>query len=210
MSHYFGLNRLDEQIEHYVNFDNGIFFEAGANDGENQSNTCHFARDRGWTGVLVEPIPSRFQKCRANRPDAKVFWSALAPPDWPDPFVELTFCDLMTVTDSQETALNRESHVNSGAQFLRGGEAPHKFHAPARTISSILTEAEVERVDLFSLDLEGFEVPALRGLDLDSFDIRHFCIECWINLDQVTALLGERYELVAKISNQDYLFRKRI
>ena len=36
MSHYFGLNRLDEQIEHYVNFDNGIFFEAGANDGETE------------------------------------------------------------------------------------------------------------------------------------------------------------------------------
>ena len=206
---YFALNDLDKQIEKYLDFDNGIFFEAGASDGANQSNTLYFERYRGWTGVLVEPIPHRFLECRELRGGkSQCFWSALVPPDWPNPFVELKYCDLMTVTLSERTALDTASHVARGIQFLKQDERPHRIFAPARTISSILTEAQVNRIDLFSLDIEGFEVAALEGLDLLQFDIRHFCIECR-DVDRVQAALGDAYQIVKQLSVHDYLFAKR-
>ncbi len=207
MARYFALNELDVKIEKYLGFRNGVFFEAGANDGENQSNTCYFAREKGWTGVLVEPIVKRFDHCKQVRTESNVFWAALVPPDWDKPYVELTYCDLMTVTKSDLTRTNQEIHVDQGRKFLANDEHTHQFYAPARTISSILSEARVDRIDLFSLDLEGFEGAALRGVDFESVDIRHLVVECW-NLDEITSVLGSRYEILDKLSHHDYLFRK--
>ena len=205
---YFALNDLDRKLERHLDFDGGIFVEAGANDGQNQSNTLYFERYRGWSGILVEPIPQRFLQCRALRgARSQCFWAALTPPDWPDPFVELSYCNLMTVARSEKNALDPDAHVARGLQFLQD-EKPYRFFAPARTASSILEEAQAERIDLFSLDVEGFEVAALEGLDLSRFDIRHFCIECR-DVAQVQAVLGERYEMLEKLSMHDYLFRRR-
>ena len=47
----------------------GVFVEAGANDGYAQSNTYYFERMRGWSGVLIEPVPELAHHCpfRAGR-----------------------------------------------------------------------------------------------------------------------------------------------
>src|SRR4051812_22587755 len=110
---YFGLNGLDRKIERYVNKDNGVFFEAGANDGINQSNTYFLERNRGWLGILVEPIPQRFLTCRDRRGSlSKCVWAALVPPNWALPFVELIYCDLMSVTRSELTQVDQVAHVS--------------------------------------------------------------------------------------------------
>src|SRR5680860_384457 len=54
----------------------GVFVEAGANDGIWQSNTYLLER-RGWRGVLIEPIPELFDRCRRNRPQSQVYNCAL-------------------------------------------------------------------------------------------------------------------------------------
>ena len=49
---YASLNALDRKIEKYLPR-SGVFIEAGANDGLNQSNTLFLARKHGWSGILV-------------------------------------------------------------------------------------------------------------------------------------------------------------
>ena len=41
---------------------NGFLIEAGAYDGEFQSNSLFFEMQRNWTGLLIEPVPSFFEK----------------------------------------------------------------------------------------------------------------------------------------------------
>jgi hypothetical protein len=41
---------------------NGFFFECGAHDGEELSNTLFFERERGWTGLLIEANPKSFKQ----------------------------------------------------------------------------------------------------------------------------------------------------
>ncbi len=204
---YFSLNRLDEQLERYLDFDNGIFFEAGANDGIRQSNTLYFERYRGWSGILVEPIPQRFTSCRRNRPTARCFWGALTPEIWEDPFVALTFCDLMTVTQHESTAHLIDHHVNSGIPFLEDGQMPVTIHAPAMTINSILEQAGIDKVDLLSLDVERFEIPVLSGLNLERFDIRALCVES-CNQPELSEILGGKYRLETQLSEFDFLYLK--
>src|SRR5260221_14318432 len=76
---YHGLNELDRKLEAHLDFDRGIFVEAGANDGLNQSNTLYFKTYRRWRGLLVEPIPALAERCRRNRPPAVVECCALVP-----------------------------------------------------------------------------------------------------------------------------------
>ena len=65
---HYALNDLDRKLEKYLDFDNGVFVEAGANDGINQSNTLYLESRRGWRGVLVEALPVLYEQCRRHRP----------------------------------------------------------------------------------------------------------------------------------------------
>ena len=40
---------------------NGFFIEAGADDFLKSSNSLYFEEKYNWTGLLVEPVPTRFK-----------------------------------------------------------------------------------------------------------------------------------------------------
>jgi hypothetical protein len=55
-----------------------------------------------------------------------------------------------------------QSHLEHARRFADLG----LVSVPARTLASILDELGAPEVDFLSLDVEGMEIPALRGLDL--------------------------------------------
>src|SRR5262245_53916520 len=75
------LNDLDRKLARYLDYHDGFFVEAGANDGIRQSNTYWFERFRGWRGILVEGVPELVAAARRNRPGARVFEAALVAND---------------------------------------------------------------------------------------------------------------------------------
>ena len=77
-----------------------------------------------------------------------------------------------------------------------------------RALSSLLDEHRLGAVDLFSLDVEGYEVEVLRGLDFSRHAPRFILVET-AKPDEVAALLGGKYELREKFSYHDYLFTLR-
>ena len=72
---YFGLNKIDHFLEEYFPHRNGYFVELGANDGMSQSNTLFLEKYKNFRGVLIEPFPPNYEKCRINRSDQNfIFW----------------------------------------------------------------------------------------------------------------------------------------
>lgn len=201
---YYGLNGLDQRLEKYLDFDCGIFFEAGANDGITQSNTRYFEESRGWRGILVEPIPNTFLACSLNRPNAYCHWGALSSGD--SQYVDLTYCGLMTTTDgaflSPEDVLR---HIESGVQFL-GGNRPHRFTAPSFTIEHVCTKYRFlgSQIDLMVIDIEGYEIKALKGLG--SVRPRFILVETRYpdQVSQILCPLG--YSRIDQMSVHDYLY----
>ena len=206
----FALNDLDKKLDSYLPREANFFIEIGGNDGVSQSNTKRLELFEGWTGVLVEPFPGNFERMTLTRSKStRLFNAACVPFDYTSSHVELTYSDLMTVSDSLPIDISdAKEHSLSGESWLKNDIAVHQFLAPARTLQSILEEAGApKRIVFFSLDVEGAELAVLRGVDHDSFRFDWLLVESR-SLDQIKAFLVEvRYELVEKLTEHDYLFR---
>ncbi|MBX9873512.1 MAG: FkbM family methyltransferase [Beijerinckiaceae bacterium] len=207
---YFGLNELDRTLESYLDIDGGYFVELGANDGVAQSNTLHFERFRGWSGVLVEPTPHNFLKCLKTRSDrAKVFCCACTSFDYRERFVEIAFSNLMSTPVGLESDIaDPRAHAELGHQFLAPSERVFSFGALARPLNDLLMEAGSPAwIDLLSLDVEGAEIEVLKGIDHGRYRFRYICVECR-DFDRIAAYLGQHgYSFVAQLTVHDYLFR---
>ncbi|KQW39189.1 FkbM family methyltransferase [Rhizobacter sp. Root404] len=206
---YFALNGLDRRLEKYIDYDDGYFVELGANDGVTQSNTLYFERFRGWKGVLIEPTPHNFFKCKANRSTLNsVHCAACVSFDYKDPFVRMLYSNLMTTTgDLDSDIADATSHAQGGVKFLSSREEVVTFGALARPLNDILIQAGApDVIDLLSLDVEGVEIEVLKGVDHDRFKFRHILVECRDLPTMRAYLQGQGYELIEKISEHDYIF----
>ena len=204
---YYGLGQLDRKLEPYIDFDNGIFVEAGANDGEMQSNTAYFARHRGWRGLLVEPIPELAARCRAARRESIVENCALVASDADGESVPMTYCGLMSVVDGgwSDPAAER-AHVDTGRQIQSLNT--YQLDVPGRALSALLDKHKMSHVDLLSLDVEGFERQALEGLDLRRHRPRFILVEARFR-EEIDDLLLPYYEAIAQLSHHDVLYRAK-
>lgn len=206
---YNGLNGLDRQLEAYVDYDGGFFVELGANDGVTQSNSLYFEKRRGWRGVLVEPSPHNFLKCRANRsPRSHIFCAACVSFDYRPEFVRITYSNLMSVPQGLESDIaDAKAHASAGRAFLARNEEIFDFGAVARPLNALLLEAEAPKtIDFLSLDVEGAEIEVLKGVDHEQFRFKYILVECR-SLPAMRDYFGARgYRLVKNLSEHDYLF----
>ncbi|MES2861870.1 MAG: FkbM family methyltransferase [Pseudomonadota bacterium] len=177
---------LDRKAEPYLPAGFGVFVEVGANDGVSQSNTWFFERYKGWTGLLIEPVPalaamaSRFRRA----PVANV---ALGAADGGR--LELSVSDLTTTADT--------GRIGADAVLMS---------VPIRALSSLLDEHGLSHIDFFSLDVEGLEVEVLRGLDLTRHRPGCMLVET-ADINAVLAVLSAHYRLETKLTFHDYLLR---
>jgi FkbM family methyltransferase len=181
----------------------GVFLEAGANDGYTWSNSYYLERFCGWRGVLIEPIPELYRECRSLRRGSVVFNCALVPPDFPDEWVTMTYSDLRSLIKGSDAVMQERAQSEAADGY--------EVRVPARTLDQLLEDAGVEEIDFVSLDLEGFEAPALRGLDLDRRRPSFLLVETagGGGRGAVEEVLGERYEALESLTADDVLYRRR-
>lgn len=203
----FGLNGLDLALLPWLDFRDGLFIEAGANNGVKFSNTLFFERYRNWRGLLIEPIPDLAAECRKNRPLALVENCALVAAGSAQREVAMRYANMMSIVkgamQSEEGDLE---HVRKGCEVQQ--IESYEITVPARPLSEILDQHGITKVDFFSLDVEGYELEALQGLDFTRHAPRFLLVECR-ERETMQNFLAPRYEAVAELSHHDVLFRAR-
>ena len=175
------LNGLDRKLEKYLNKDAGFFVEAGANDGFSRVIRIIFEKIRNWTGVLIEPIPDLARRCARRRKNSTVVNAALVSRDFGEPEIEITYAGLMSAARQgfeDDTAAN---HHFAQALSVQNLDRSYAIKVPAATLTSILDKFALnKRIDLLSLDVEGYEPLALKGLRSKNTVLITFALKCVI------------------------------
>ena len=194
---------LDRKLKPYLDFQGGTFIEVGGNDGLRQSNTYWFERFRGWRGILVEALPDQARRCRKNRPKAHVVHAALVE-DASITSVKIVDANLMAYIPGTRTADEEAQHLRYALE-TQGLTGTPEIEVPATTLAQVLeTRGDDRPFDLLSLDVEGYEIPVLRGMHPARHRPRYILVETR-DLPAVLKALEGYYRTVDQLSSHDYL-----
>ena len=201
----YALGNIDFQLKKYINFKRGFFIESGANDGLTQSNTYFFEKYENWTGILIEAIPDLAAKCRLNRPNCIVENFALVPFDYNGTHIEMRYCGLMSIVkDSMKSLKEEKQHIKKGCEVQKIDT--NNLKVPAATLNTILKKHSVKRFDFFSLDVEGYELEVLKGIDFDLYHPNYMLIEARYR-DELDQFLKDIYTPIVELSHHDVLYK---
>lgn len=155
---FYSQQKEDEILfEKYLNYKNGIFIELGAMDGIQYSNTYFFESELGWSGILIEPS-HEFNNLIRNRPKSYCYNVAISEKNGNVEFIG-------------DGALGGIKESMSEGHIHGWGINKNSYKiVKSRTLKSILNEVSkinqnFNRVDFFSLDVEGGELEVLKSYD---------------------------------------------
>lgn len=154
---------------------NGIFLDVGAHNGIFNSNTYALEKFLGWYGICVEANTDLIPKLTQNRPNSTVINKAV----WK---TKDTLTLEIPLTDSPKiygNELSRLTNIERNSNYFTGyfNKPTKKISVQADTITSILVEEKILRVDYASIDTEGAELEALLGIDFSVVSINFITIE---------------------------------
>ncbi len=175
---YYGQMGQDKFLDTavFAGMQNGVFVDVGAHDGESLSNTLFFEKEKGWTGICVEPIPSVFQKLQVLRTKAKCYQVAIDSEEKETMFLlgkgyPEMFSVLANHLDPRHyTRIQNEARDNGG----------HTEMIPVQTrrLDNILAENNIKHVNYMSIDVEGAEFGVLESIDFSKVTFDIIEVEC--------------------------------
>jgi FkbM family methyltransferase len=169
----------------------GFFVEVGANAPTSVWSQTWHLEQRGWTGILVEPVQQLYELCVRERPGSKVVRAACTSSDKVGKLtLQIPLVDGVSRTELAGTEIGVDEPVAT---------AYDTQVVPAVTLDSILDQQGAPTPDFVSIDVEGSEIDVLRGFDLARWRPRLLLIEDkWVYFDKHRFLTQHGYRLVKR------------
>ncbi|SLN32222.1 FkbM family methyltransferase [Pseudooctadecabacter jejudonensis] len=181
----------------------GTFVDVGAYDGVTGSNTFFLETHRGWTGALVEPVPSQRAKADVMR-RAPSLGVAVAAEEGEADFIEITegYTQMSGLAATYDKNL-----LTTVRKDKRHKETTHKVQT--KTLSGILHEAGIVNPDFLSLDIEGGELACLKTFPFADHDIAIWAIENNTGTPEIKKIMDDNgYDLI-EFCGPDEMYFKR-
>lgn len=206
---YFAQNGQDYFLDNYV-FEgktNGYFVDIGTFEPIFDNATYFFEKNRGWRGVAIEPQKAHVAAWKNNRA-TPIVNAAASIENGTSQFVVVTHPTVMNYNawSGLETTL-----ANEKIEQLPVGAERNLIETATVSVSHVLQEQGVKRVDFLSIDVEGHELEVLKGIDFDTYDIKCIVIENDIlpEGDPIIQkyILDKGYRYVARLTSDDVFIK---
>ena len=136
----------------------GFYVDVGASHPVDDSNT-YALYGKGWRGIAIEPQPIFNELWQALRPEDELINAAVAATAG-----ETTL--FKPVVYGQSATIN----PSFAEDYAQRGIAMEQYPVQVHTLTEVLAQVRpVGEIHLLSIDVEGAEAAALRGLDLQRF-----------------------------------------
>jgi FkbM family methyltransferase len=143
----------------------GVFLDIGANDYERESNTYYLETALGWSGIAVDAQPTFAEGYRQHRPQTR--------------FLVYYISDRSG--DTHPFFVPKDTLVASGDRIFSeraaNGSPARETAVRTITLTDLLDQEHVSRLDFLTMDIELGEPKALAGFDIDRFKPTLVCIE---------------------------------
>ena len=165
----------------------GFFLDIGANDPIKINNT-YLLEQHGWTGYAFEPITALAEK-----------WKT----------VRTTECVNIAIGDSEGEVSFAEGDDNVFSAVGNVSKGRPIIKVPQKRLTTFLQEKGISKVDVAFIDVEGYEMNVLAGIDFEKTDITCFCIEnnregtLRPSMDLRNYLIDRGYRLIARLTIDD-------
>ena len=174
-----------------------VFLEIGAYDGITASNTYLLEKEFGWTGLLVECIPSNFSDIKFSRDCCSILAAA-------------TKQDAESVEVVRQPAPNLSSLANVVYKRIWKNLS---YQVPGYSLDSLLMMACPKgEIGFLSVDIEGAEYSIFEDVDLSEYNISAICVEHNFRPDKEklqNLITAQGYRVVfEEFSGNDYWFVK--
>ncbi len=208
---FFGHHNLDQKLCEFLNYKDGFFVELGANDGIRQSNTFYFEKNLNWRGILIEPIKSKFIKCKNDRSKKNFFYNkACVGFNFKNDKIKMIYSDLMTTINDNRiiNKVDSSKHALKGEQYLQENEKVKEFFVETTTLNQIFEDVKAPiMMDFLSLDVEGSEIEVLNGINFKDYNFKYIMVESRDDNQIIDYLENKNYYFMKKISKRDLIFK---
>mmetsp|Transcript_3437 Transcript_3437/g.12239 ORF Transcript_3437/g.12239 Transcript_3437/m.12239 type:complete len:323 (+) Transcript_3437:3216-4184(+) len=158
----------DALLDHHVfkGRTGGIFLEIGGLDGLKFSNSWYFEQSLCWRGILIEGLPSSFEKMKNNRPLAVNIGRAVCSQAGVVSYV---------IGNNSATA-GLERHMDEDFKQM-WHKSSNKVDVCCNPMNEILQPIMVPYLNLLSIDVEGAEEIILKTIDWANLPVEVIVVE---------------------------------
>jgi len=206
MKKYYG--QFDPPLDKYLHqtffFDtfNGISIEAGASNGILENNTKFFEDNLKWKTINVEPLIDWYKDLVINRPNSININKCL------HPYTNNSKIDFYIPNYNIYGYKNHLGSLNYN-NILKYNKKIKKVISDTITYNNIIIKYNILKLDLFILDIEGYEIEFLKSFNNWIIYPKVFVVEIG-HLDEniINKILNDKYILHSKLFvNNIYVLR---
>ena len=159
----------------------GLIVEVGGATPEFLSMSKHF-KDNGWRSIIIEPNPEFVEQHKNVGNEVYEFACSYEEKD-----SEFTIVHQKVnayggiVTDHSFSSIDVKQGYLNQSNFILTEENTTKINVKIKKLDTILGDLNISKVDILSIDVEGWEIEVMKGLNTQNIDCKLIVVENFLN-----------------------------